>query len=78
MSTIQLRIKVDAVKITVDKATLQDAWNEHVGYDEDSGDDPTEPSDEFVIETVQEEFESGERDLSEAFENASVEVEIAE
>lgn len=76
MSTIRLRVELDSVYLNVDKADYKDAWQEHQEENGavEEGEDAGEPSDEFVIEQVQEDFEDGTRDLSEAFESAGVSV----
>lgn len=76
MSTLRLKVEVDPVYITVEKEYYKPAWQEaqeELGEVEE-GEDAGEPPDEFVMELVEEEFNEGQRDLSEAFESAGINV----
>lgn len=81
MSTLRIRVSVTPAIITVDKLDYQEKWDEHCDENADGEDDApsaagTEPPDDFVLECVQEELETGDRDLGEAFESAAIGAEI--
>jgi len=74
MSTLKLRVTLSPATIEVQSEDFQEAWED----DREEGEDVSEPSTEFILERVLEEFESGDRDILEAFEGAAIEVEIAQ
>ena len=73
---LKIKVKVNPVIITVDTWEYEEEWKEYV---EEVGGDPAEgdgPSDEWILERVQEEFEDGTRDLSGVFETSAIDVVI--
>jgi hypothetical protein len=58
MSSIRIKVTASPVTLTVDKSEYQERWAEHCVENDDVGEGQSagEPSDEFVIECVQDEI----------------------
>lgn len=76
MTQLQFKVKLDPITIKVEKEDYKDAWQEHQEEEGnlEEGEDAGEPPDDFILAQVIVELESGNRDLSEAFEDAAIEV----
>jgi hypothetical protein len=78
MSSIRIKVTASPVTLTVDKSDYQERWAEHCVENDDVGEGQSagEPSDEFVIECVQDEIDAGERGLDEVLESAIIDLEL--
>jgi hypothetical protein len=78
MSSIRIKVTASPVTLTVDKSEYQERWAEHCVENDDVGEGQSagEPSDEFVIECVQDEIDAGERGLDEVLESAIIDLEL--
>lgn len=78
--TLKIKVSLDPTVIKVDKADYQDAWQEHCEEEGDleEGEDAGEPSDEFVLEQLQEEYDDGQRDVADDFSGSAISLEIEE
>lgn len=77
---IEVQIKVEPVRKTIDGAKYQEKWEDKCNEEGRDSSDPAYPpmTKEFVVECVNDDLESGELDLSEAFESASAEATLVE
>ena len=74
---MRVKVSVQPKTIDIDEADYQERWEEHCDdqSDEDTPEGYPEIDEDWLIALVAEEFNDGERDLSETFDGEAIEVE---